>query len=123
MVSEQDGVWIQSGIGSFGFGCARPNLPAVYSRVSRYQSWISSHIGSDEPGFAQFNSGGRDVDSNSSCPPPPPEVAPSQEPDPISKTPSPTLPSPTGTHLLLCTLHLWSFLTTCVIHSLFVCLI
>uniref|UniRef100_A0A3Q2Z9L7 Peptidase S1 domain-containing protein n=1 Tax=Hippocampus comes TaxID=109280 RepID=A0A3Q2Z9L7_HIPCM len=37
MVSEQDGVWIQSGIGSFGFGCARPNLPGVYSRVSRYQ--------------------------------------------------------------------------------------
>ncbi|XP_051925272.1 uncharacterized protein LOC127603210 [Hippocampus zosterae] len=96
MVNEQDGVWIQSGIGSFGFGCARPDLPAVYSRVSRYQSWISSHIGSDEPGFVRFDSGGPDVDGNSTCPPPAPEVTPSEEPDPISKTPSPTLPSPTG---------------------------
>uniref|UniRef100_A0A3Q3DM70 Peptidase S1 domain-containing protein n=1 Tax=Hippocampus comes TaxID=109280 RepID=A0A3Q3DM70_HIPCM len=72
MVSEQDSIWIQSGIVRFGFGCARPNNPGVYTRVSRYQSWIYSHMGSDKPGFVQFNSSGLDADSNYTCPGAPP---------------------------------------------------
>ena len=36
--------WYLAGITSFGIECARPNTPAVYARVSFYQSWIIQQI-------------------------------------------------------------------------------
>nr|XP_057918663.1 uncharacterized protein LOC131110034 [Doryrhamphus excisus] len=78
MMSQQDSIWVQSGIVSFGFGCARPNLPGVYARVSSYQSWINSHISSDKPGFVHFNSSGLDSDSNYTCPGLPPPIMPTE---------------------------------------------
>jgi len=55
MVSKKDSLWIQSGIVSFGKGCALPKYPGVYTRVSQYQNWIKSYMGSNPPGFVEFN--------------------------------------------------------------------
>ncbi|TRY96511.1 hypothetical protein DNTS_031549 [Danionella cerebrum] len=56
LVIKNNSLWIQSGIVSFGRDCGLPGYPGVYTRVSQYQSWISSQISSDKPGFVSFTS-------------------------------------------------------------------
>ncbi|XP_067334276.1 transmembrane protease serine 9-like [Channa argus] len=72
MVSKQNSRWIQAGIVSFGKGCAEPDIPGVYTRVSQYESWINSVITSNQPGFITFTSPGTDGDLSVTCPGLPP---------------------------------------------------
>uniref|UniRef100_A0A3B3XRH2 Peptidase S1 domain-containing protein n=1 Tax=Poecilia mexicana TaxID=48701 RepID=A0A3B3XRH2_9TELE len=67
MVSKQAGRWIQSGIVSFGIGCANPNYPGVYARVSQYESWIKTQITTNQPGFITYTSTGTNSDLSVSC--------------------------------------------------------
>ncbi|XP_048015687.1 circumsporozoite protein-like [Megalobrama amblycephala] len=96
MVSKKDSLWIQSGIVSFGTGCAEPEFPGVYTRVSQYQNWIESYMGSNPPGFVEFN-----TDVQQSPPTTNPSPTPTTNPSPTpttspSATPT-TNPSPTPT--------------------------
>ncbi len=38
--------WHIAGIISYGYGCARPENPGVYTRVSMFVNWINEHTNS-----------------------------------------------------------------------------
>ncbi|XP_068193691.1 prostasin-like [Antennarius striatus] len=53
LLRKVESKWVQGGVVSFVStdGCALPNLPGGYARVSQYESWIKSQITSNPPGF------------------------------------------------------------------------
>ncbi|XP_076137764.1 uncharacterized protein LOC143121270 isoform X3 [Alosa pseudoharengus] len=89
LVSQQDSVWVQSGIVSLE-GCAQRNPTGVYTRVSRYKGWINSQISTNQPGFVQFTR----------SPPPVTTLSPLTTPGYVQFTRSPpvnsTVPSPSA---------------------------
>jgi secreted trypsin-like serine protease len=44
MMFTSNKVWEQVGITSNGYGCARPKLPGLYTRVAAYQNWINDTV-------------------------------------------------------------------------------
>lgn len=59
LMMEHDGQWRQVGISSWGIGCAEPNHPGVYTRLSRYDCWIASVTGESQ--FCAADGGGGSV--------------------------------------------------------------
>jgi len=94
MMHNGTAIWVQSGVVSFGRGCALPGVPGVYARVSRFQQWITTHIPNDRPGFVRFMSPGPDTDMGFQCPTQPPQPSTTYPPWPPMTTHHPS-PMPT----------------------------
>uniref|UniRef100_A0AAZ1WY38 Deleted in malignant brain tumors 1 protein-like n=1 Tax=Oreochromis aureus TaxID=47969 RepID=A0AAZ1WY38_OREAU len=80
--------WVQSGVVSTDDGCAQPVRPAVFTRVSEYQNWISDTVTGMKPNFVTFTSPGTDNDLYFTCPTLSPPTVPTTVPSTVLTTSS-----------------------------------
>jgi len=45
MFLEKGGIWMQGGIVSFGYECAKKGYPGVYTKVAAFIDWINNSTG------------------------------------------------------------------------------
>uniref|UniRef100_A0AAY4DHE1 Peptidase S1 domain-containing protein n=1 Tax=Denticeps clupeoides TaxID=299321 RepID=A0AAY4DHE1_9TELE len=58
--------WVQAGVTSYGIPCAVANFPDIYTRVSAFQTWITSNTADPSVQFVTFNSNGNS-ENNLKC--------------------------------------------------------
>lgn len=107
LFATDSGRWIQVGVVSWGYGCAEPNHPGVYARVSKVIDWMRETVCDDTlypPEFCDGYSGGSNLSPPTGpSPTRPPTSAPTNAPPANAPTRPPTsaptaaaVPAPTG---------------------------